>query len=112
MPFPVIWDKHCMWHRAKGNETELFVTIASRASRSEVAGIQEDRLRLRIAAPPVDGKANEEIVAFVSKLLGVPKRSVCISKGESSKQKTLVIAQDYAALAPVLLKLGESVVKK
>jgi hypothetical protein len=68
------------------------VRVSPRASRSAVAGVSDGTLRVRIAAPPVDGAANEELVAFLAKRLGVPKSAVGIVAGQASKLKTIAVA--------------------
>lgn len=66
------------------------VRAQPRASRSELAGEHGDAVRIRLAAPPVDGEANEELVRFLSRLLRVP-RSVTIVSGESGRDKMVEI---------------------
>lgn len=70
----------------------LIVQVQPRASRSEVAGRYGDAVKIRLAAPPVDGAANEELVRFVAELLKVPKSAVTITAGLTAKRKTLEIA--------------------
>ena len=65
------------------------VRVQPRASRSEAAGIHGDRVRIRLAAPPVDGAANEELVRFLARALDVPARNVEITAGHSSRSKTV-----------------------
>ncbi|MFA5631717.1 MAG: DUF167 family protein [Porticoccaceae bacterium] len=62
------------------------------ASRDEISGIHGERLKLRINAPPVDGKANEQLIRFMAKALGVAKGSISLVSGHSSRQKTLFVA--------------------
>ena len=69
----------------------LVVQVQPRASRSEVTGRFGDAVKIRLAAPPVDGAANEELVRFVAELLKVPKSAVTITAGLTSKRKTLQI---------------------
>ncbi|MBI2602716.1 MAG: YggU family protein [Deltaproteobacteria bacterium] len=69
---------------------ELYVQPA--AKRTEWAGEHGGRLRVRVASPPVDGAANEALIAFVAKTFGIKKREVTIRKGESARQKTLALA--------------------
>lgn len=65
------------------------VRVAPRASKSVVAGEHDGALKVRVAAPPVDGAANEELVKTLAKALGVPTRAVEIVSGHSSKTKTV-----------------------
>jgi hypothetical protein len=57
------------------------------AKRTEAAGRHGDRMKIRLAAPPVDGAANDELVRFVAEAFGVPKRNVEIVSGATSRQK-------------------------
>ena len=76
-------------------EKDGFVTftvrVQPRASRTEVAGEYDGSLKLRLAAPPVDGKANEACRRFLARLLDVPLNAVEIVSGESSRDKRIRI---------------------
>ena len=61
------------------------------AKRTEVAGRHGDALKIRLAAPPVDGKANAELLRFLSDAFDVPLRNVTLVRGESSRQKIVRI---------------------
>ena len=61
------------------------------ASRSEFAGRHGDRIKVRLAAPAVEGKANVALVEFLASYFGVPRRSVRIAAGLKSRQKRVVI---------------------
>jgi uncharacterized protein (TIGR00251 family) len=61
------------------------------ASRSEFAGRHGDRIKVRLAAPAVDGKANAALVDFLAVHFGVPRRNVRIATGLRSRQKRVVI---------------------
>jgi hypothetical protein len=65
------------------------VRVQPRASRTELAGEHDGAIKLRLAAPPVDGKANEECRRFLAKLVRVPLSSVQILAGESSRDKVI-----------------------
>jgi uncharacterized protein (TIGR00251 family) len=67
------------------------VQVQPRASRDEVMDMLEDRVRIRLAAPPVDNAANEALVAFVAELLDIPKRRVRLAAGATSRKKELEI---------------------
>ncbi|MCK9467891.1 MAG: DUF167 family protein [Porticoccaceae bacterium] len=67
------------------------------ASRDAIAGVHGDRLKVQVASPPVDGKANDRLVRFIAKTLGVAKSRITVVRGHSSRQKTLHIA-DLKAL--------------
>lgn len=62
------------------------------AKRSEFAGMHGERRKVRLAAPPVDGKANDELVRFLAEHYAVPRRSVTIVSGLKSRAKRVEIA--------------------
>jgi uncharacterized protein (TIGR00251 family) len=84
------------WCRRSQNGWTLAVHVQPGARRSEVAGLHGDRLRIRIAAPAVDGRANAALEAFVAEALGIAKASVTVSRGERSRQKTVAILDPAA----------------
>ena len=59
------------------------------AQRSELAGVADGRLRIRLAAPPAEGRANAELVRFVAKELGVPRNAVTLGAGVRSRRKLI-----------------------
>ena len=67
------------------------VHVQPRAARSEISGVRGDDLRVRLTAPPVEGAANAALVVLLADALGVPKRSVRIVSGESSRAKVVEI---------------------
>jgi len=67
------------------------VRVIPRARKTECAGFRDDVLVVRIAAPPVEGAANEALIAFFSSALRLPRRAVRIVSGERGRQKRLVI---------------------
>lgn len=83
---------------------EIVVKVVPRASKTAIAGESDGVVRIRVAAPPVDGAANEELVKFLSKLLGLSKTSVAIVSGNQSRSKRVRIAGLNAAA--VREKLG------
>ena len=78
------------------------VQVVPRASRSEVAGEYNGSLRIRIAAPPVDGAANKELINVLAKTFNVPRRNINILSGESSRSKQVSIAGVSTALADLV----------
>jgi uncharacterized protein (TIGR00251 family) len=65
----------------------LDVHVQPRAAKDEVAGFHGERLKIRITAPPVDGKANRHLTGFLAEVFGVPKRDVILLAGESGRDK-------------------------
>lgn len=66
---------------------EVTLHLQPRASRTEVVGVHGDAIKLRVAAPPVDGEANEELIRFLAKALGVTKTQVAIVSGTTGRKK-------------------------
>lgn len=82
------------------------VRVVPRASRSEVVGEHGGALRVRIAAPPVDGAANEELIRTLASAFTVPRSAIEIVAGHSSKLKTVrVTGLDPATLTSTVTKL-------
>jgi uncharacterized protein len=75
-----------------GDGVVFKVQVAPRASRSEIVGEHNGALRVRIAAPPVDGAANEELVRLLARALRVSRSAVEIIAGHSAKLKTVRVA--------------------
>ena len=75
----------------------LAVRVIPRARRTEIAGRRGDALLVRLAAPPVDGAANEALLAFLSDRLGVPRRRIALVRGAASRDKLVEVAGLSAA---------------
>jgi len=75
----------------KGKNTLLSVYVQPRSSRNELAGLHDGALKLRLTTPPVDGKANKAVLAFLAKRLKVPKSSLSIKSGHKSRRKQVLI---------------------
>jgi len=90
--------------RRDGGDLVLEVRIQPRAARSEFAGPFGERLRIRLQAPPVDGRANAALVAFLADAFDVPRACVVIESGLASRDKRVRI-RDPGPLPPRLLEL-------
>jgi uncharacterized protein len=92
--------------RETGTGVVFRIRVVPRASRSEPAGILDDAWKLRITAPPVEGKANGECIRLLAELLGVKRAQVAIIAGHASRTKTVAIegvkATEIAALIAAL----------
>ena len=75
--------------RISGGYIFLDIKAAPGASNSAMGEVREGRLRVRIAAAPEDGKANEELRSFLAKILKLPKKDIVLAAGEKSRLKTL-----------------------
>lgn len=79
------------------------VLVAPRASREAVIGVHDGALKVALTAPPVEGAANEALIAFLARALGVAKRSVRITSGASSRRKRLEVDGATAAAVRALV---------
>lgn len=77
------------FYRWQQNNLLLHCYLQPRASRTEITGLHDGALRIRVTAPPVDNAANKELIAFLAKQLGLAKRQVEISAGASGRKKTV-----------------------
>jgi len=66
--------------------------VIPRSPRTEIDGVRDGRLLLRVTAPPVDDAANDAVVETLARVLDVPKRSIRIVKGTTSRNKTVEVA--------------------
>lgn len=78
--------------RQDSDGVRLRVRVKPRASKSRVVGVREGALEVAVAAPPVDGEANAELVAFLAKRLGVGKSSVSVVSGDTGRNKLIRIS--------------------
>ena len=85
---------------------EIDVLVQPRASRTRAVGEHGGRLKIQVAAPPVDGEANAALVAFLASALGVRKSDVALVRGDSGRRKTVRIAGVSAADALARLMGG------
>ena len=74
------------------SEVVLNVRVIPRAKRSEIAGMRGEAWLVRLQAPPVEGAANEELIAILAETLSVPRRDVTIVSGERSREKRVRVA--------------------
>ena len=85
---------------------KLALRVQPGARRSSLVGVYGDRLRVAVKAPPVDGRANVELVKLIAAIVGLPRRSVTLGSGHGSRHKSLIIdatlAQVHTAVAKVL----------
>ena len=83
------------------------VIVQPGASKNEIVGVQQDALKVRISAPPVQGKANKALVNFLAKELGVKKSEIEIVSGHTSRVKTIkVIGEGTTGLKKMMDRLG------
>jgi uncharacterized protein (TIGR00251 family) len=94
------------WYRRDPDRGVIVIAVhvQPQARRTEVAGLHGDSVKIRLAAPPLDNRANEALVAFVAARFGVARRDVTLLAGEKSREKRLEIrassVDPETALAP------------
>lgn len=96
------------WLQLTSNgELLLTVHVQPGAKTTSCAGIHGDALKIRLQAPPVDGKANQALIAWLSKTLGCPQSAIELIRGQTNRRKTLSInAGQTAALSSKLKALA------
>lgn len=75
------------WLRADGVHVVLSLHVQPGARKTEIAGLHGEALKIRLAAPPVDGKANECLIGFLAKTLGIAQRNIELVGGATSRAK-------------------------
>ena len=86
---------------------KLAVIVVPRSSKTEIVGFVGKYLKIRLAAPPVDGKANKELVKFLSKLFKTPKQDIRVISGASAKRKLLDIeGVEQSAIDALFVEYG------
>jgi hypothetical protein len=81
-----------MEHALSGNDcTKIEIKILPGSSRNRVTLEENGSLKVHLTAPPVDGKANRALIAFLSSILSVPKKAITLVKGETSRKKVIEI---------------------
>ena len=79
------------WYRWDGADLILDCHLQPKASKDEFAGLHGERLKIRLTAPPVEGKANAAVVAFVAERCGVAKNRVALIAGELNRHKRVAV---------------------
>jgi len=79
------------WYRWDGSDLVLELHVQPRASSEGLAGVSEQGLKVRLATPPVDGRANEALQTLLSREFGVPKAHIVLERGASARRKRVRI---------------------
>ena len=87
----------------QGTNLILRLHVQPRASRDELCGLHGDSLKIRITAPPADGKANQHLRKYLAKLFGVPASRVSLLRGASSRSKQFTIEKPQHLPAEIQL---------
>lgn len=80
------------WCQAAPRCIRIMVHVAPNAKKTEVTGIFDDALKIRLQAQPIEGKANDALIRYLADRLSVPKSAVSITHGQTSKRKTVEVA--------------------
>lgn len=94
-PWPCLREER----KAGNSRAILDVSVSPNAKRTEVVGWHDGALRLRLAAPPVDGAANEALRKWLAQQLGLPQSRIELLRGASSRRKQWAIDADVADVA-------------
>ena len=86
------------WYRSSGEVVTLTLHVQPGAKRSEINGLHGEALKIRLAAPPIDGRANEALIKYIAELFEVPQRQVELKQGGQSRHK--VVAVSGSRIAP------------
>jgi uncharacterized protein (TIGR00251 family) len=92
------------WLQVEGDSIHIEVKVQPGASRTELAGLTNGRLKVRVAAAAEDGKANAELRRFLAAALGCPKGNVTVLRGEKSRLKTLGAPRSCRDRAEALIR--------
>lgn len=79
------------WCSALPGAIRLAVQITPNAKKTEVIGVLDDTLKLKLQAQPIEGKANEALIKFLAKTLSVPRSALTITHGQTSKKKLIEV---------------------
>lgn len=94
------------WYRRSGDSVMLTLHIQPGAKHTNVAGLHGEALKIRLAAPPIEGRANEALLKFIAEKFSVPLRNVELKQGGQSRHK--VVAVTGSKIAPDTLLGGSS----
>jgi len=96
------------WYQSGPDGLTLHVHAQPGAKRTEVAGLYGDSVKVRLASPPVDGKANECLIEFLARRLVVKRAQITIARGTNSRRKTVFVAASGLQPASLLEKEVQS----
>lgn len=80
-----------VWYTREGDTLIINVYVQPGAKRTEIVGLHGDELKIRLASVPIDGRANDALLKYVSQLFDVPVRQVELKRGAKSRHKKIVI---------------------
>ena len=95
------------WIKEGAGQVELRLYCQPRASKTEISGLHGEMLKIRLAAPPVEGQPNMQLCKFLARYFGVPRQDIQILSGAGARQKRVVIkgktAQEILNILPLIV---------
>jgi len=79
------------WYRRNGATITLTLHVQPGAKRNEIVGLHGEALKIKLAAPPIEGRANDALLKFIADLFAVPQRNTELLQGGQSRQKVVAI---------------------
>ncbi|ARM34783.1 YggU family protein [Legionella longbeachae] len=80
-----------MWYKREAEHLILYLYVQPGAKKSEIVGMHEGVLKIRLNAPPIEGRANKELLKYVAQLFKVPPSQVVLKRGDKSRHKVLLV---------------------
>ena len=79
------------WIKELSEGLLISINVQPRSSKTEIIGMHQNSLKIKLTSPPVEGAANSLLIKFISKKLGIAKSKIVLKSGEKSRQKKLII---------------------
>jgi len=92
------------WYRREGEVLSLTLHVQPGAKRTEISGLHGEALKIRLAAPPIEGRANEALLRFIADTFGVPLRQVELKQGGQSRHKVVLVTGSKVAPDSLLIE--------
>ncbi len=92
------------WYRRDGDVISLTLHVQPGAKRTEISGLHGEALKIRLAAPPIEGRANEALLRFIADTFCVPMRQVELKQGGQSRHKVVMVTGSKVAPESVLIQ--------
>lgn len=83
------------WYRRNGEVITLTLHVQPGAKHSEIVGMHGEALKIKLAAPPIEGRANEALLKFIAELFAVPLRKVELKQGGQSRHKVVAVSGSH-----------------
>jgi hypothetical protein len=95
------------WYSTRGADLVLHLRVRPRASPEGFAGIRAGRLQVRVAAPPIDGEANERLMRILARELAVPVSSLVLTRGVTSRDKDVLVRSAAADVGELVSRFAQ-----